>query len=118
MQMSAPAMLLDSDGYEILLGTSFLVQYLATADFGQGTFTMGHTVPIYNKIGGGLPKGQTTNIIYDDGIIPVHYTKKAVKDRSLPNNISCCRERVMYFVHLEYPETLLTNALYAKILLI
>ena len=35
MQMSAPAILLDSEGYEILLGTSFLVQYLATADFGQ-----------------------------------------------------------------------------------
>ena len=65
MQMSAPAILLDSDGYEILLGTSFLVQYLATADFRQGTFTiMGHIVTMYNKIGVDLSKGQTTNIIY------------------------------------------------------
>ena len=88
--MSAPAILLDSNGYDILLGTSFLVQYLATADFGQKTFTiMGHTVPMYNKIGADLSKGQTTNIIYDNGVISVHYTKEAVKDKSLPENISC-----------------------------
>ena len=63
MQMSAPAILLDSNGYDILLRTFFLVQYLATANFGQGTFTiMGHTVPMYNKIGADLSKGQTTNI--------------------------------------------------------
>ena len=50
---------------------------------------MGHTVPMYNKIGAGLSKEQTTNIIYDDGIIPVHYTKEAVKYKPLPKNISC-----------------------------
>ena len=73
MQMSDPAILLDGDVYEILLGTSFLVQYLATDNFGQGKLTiMGHTITMCNKIGADLSTGQTTNIIYDDGIIPIN----------------------------------------------
>lgn len=90
--VTAPAIVLDNNSYDILIGTSFMHKYGTIMDHAAGIFKiLGHSIPMYyNKMS--VTKESTRKVHhialeYNDGDLPVAYTLRQRKLKQLPTSV-------------------------------
>ncbi|KAJ9048892.1 hypothetical protein DSO57_1030055 [Entomophthora muscae] len=87
--VTAPAIVLHNESYDILIGTSFMATYGTIINHQNSTFSiLGHSVPMFYHSDGprDLPtkKIHYINMEYADGDMPVVYTLRQRKIKALP----------------------------------
>ncbi|KAJ9073229.1 DNA damage-inducible protein 1 [Entomophthora muscae] len=90
-KVSAPAIVLPNDNYDILIGTSFMRQYRVRTDLAADTFEiLGQIISLYyccNKYAGTHKIIPSVNLAYKNGVVPIQYQKLSCKVRHLPNQL-------------------------------
>ena len=87
--VTAPAIVLNNNSYDILIGTGFMVKYGTLTDHGSHTFTiLGQAIPMYYRgtKAVDLPKRKLhfINMEYADGDVPIAYTLRQRRLKVLP----------------------------------
>ncbi|KAJ9079202.1 hypothetical protein DSO57_1037790 [Entomophthora muscae] len=87
--VSSPAVVLPSQNYNVLIGTTFMQKYDVKIDMENVTFTiLKQTIPLYyTKDAASVKEKLTINLAYKDRIIAVPYEKKGRKSKKFPTQI-------------------------------
>ncbi|KAJ9069750.1 hypothetical protein DSO57_1015434 [Entomophthora muscae] len=91
LAVSAPAIILPNENYDILIGTSFMRQYGVKTDLKNDVIKiLGQAIPLYYNRSNPEVGSQTTpyvNLAYCNGVVPVKYRKTGHQVKLLPTQV-------------------------------